>query len=126
MRIDEFPRPKGNNGRGIHWSASIYHPTGATLDSWLAQLQAMKIKWVKVLDDSGGSSLELCQRLLAADMMPVVRLYRPEPNPGSIGGREQDTIRRLVAAGVRYFETNNEPDLNVEWKDGQAPANWLE
>ena len=86
----------------------------------------MKIKWVKVLDDGGGSSLELVQRLLAVDIMPIVRLYRMEPNPGTIGGREEDTIRRLVAAGVRYFETNNEPDLAVEWKGGQVPPNWLD
>lgn len=126
MRIDEFPRPKGDNRRGIHWSASVYHPAGSALNFWIAELQALKIKWVKVLDDGGGSSLELCQRLLAADMMPIVRLYRMEPNPGTIGGREQDTIRRLVAAGVRYFETNNEPDLAAEWKGGQMPSNWLD
>lgn len=126
MRIDEFPRPKGDNRRGIHWSGSIYHPTGSALDFWMDELQAMKMKWVKVLDDSGGSSLELVQRLLAVDIMPVVRLYRGEPNPGSIGGREEDTIRRLVAAGVRYFETNNEPDLGVEWKGGVVPPNWLD
>ena len=61
----------------------------------------MHIKWVKLLDDSGGSSLEVCQRLLAADIMPIVRLYRQEPNPGHIGGREEDTIRRMVEAKVK-------------------------
>lgn len=126
MRIEDFPRPKADNRRGIHWSASVYHPSGPSLDFWLNELQAMKIKWVKVLDDGGGSALEVAQRLLAADIMPVVRLYRSEPNPGTISGREEDTIRRLVAAGVRYFETNNEPDLAVEWKGGQVPANWLD
>ena len=126
MRIEDFPRPKADNRRGVHWSASVYHPTGAALDYWIAELQAMKIKWVKVLDDGGGSALDLSQRLLAADIMPVVRLYRSEPNPGTISGREEDTIRRLVAAGVHYFETNNEPDLAVEWKDGQVPPNWLD
>lgn len=126
MRIDEFPRPKEDNRRGLHWSASVYHPAGSALDFWIAELRALKVKWVKVLDDGGGSSLELCQRLLTADMMPVVRLYRSEPNPGTIGGREQDTAARLIAAGVRYFETNNEPDLSVEWKGGQIPPNWLD
>jgi hypothetical protein len=86
----------------------------------------MHIKWVKLLDDSGGSSLEVCQRLLAADIMPVVRLHRQEPNPGHLGSREEETIRQMVAAGVRYLETNNEPDLAVEWQGGQMPANWLE
>ncbi len=122
MRLADFPRPKNDNRRGVHWSASVYHPGGGALDFWISELQAMKIKWVKVLDDGGGSSFELCQRLLAADIMPVVRLYRIEPNPGYIGGREEDTIRRMVAAGVRYFRTNNEPDLPIEWKGGKMPS----
>ena len=63
----------------------------------------------------------LCKRLLAAGIMPVVRLYRLEPNPGHIGAREEETVRRLVAEGVRYFETNSEPDLPAEWKGGRMP-----
>jgi protocatechuate 3,4-dioxygenase beta subunit len=126
MRLEDFPRPKNDNRRGIHWSASVYHPTGSALDFWIRELQSLNIKWVKLLDDGGGSSLELCQRLLAADIMPVVRLYRLEPNPGHIGGREEDTLRRMAAAGVRYFETNNEPDLPAEWQGGRKPRNWLD
>ncbi len=74
MRIEDFPRPRGDNRRGIHWSASVYHPAGSGLDYWLDELQALRIKWVKVLDDGGGSSLELCRRLISLDIMPVVRL----------------------------------------------------
>ncbi|NOZ29094.1 MAG: carboxypeptidase regulatory-like domain-containing protein [Chloroflexi bacterium] len=125
MRIEDFPRPKDDNGRGVHWSASVYHPSGSDLDFWINELLAMKIKWVKLLDDGGGSSLELCERLLDADIMPIVRLYRKEPNPGHIGGREIETIRKLTAIGVRYFETNNEPDLPAEWST-HMPDNWLE
>ncbi len=126
MRIEDFPRPTNDNRRGVHWSASVYHPTGAALDFWISELQAMHIKWVKIMDDSGGSSLELCQRLLAADIMPIVRLYRLEPNPGHIGGREEETARVLIANGVRYFETNNEPDLPAEWQGGHMPDNALD
>lgn len=126
MRLEDYPRPKNDNGRGLHWSASVYHPSGSALDFWIDELLAMKIKWLKVLDDGGGSSLDLCKRLLAADIMPVVRLYRLEPNPGHIGGREEETIRRLVAEGVRYFETNNEPDLALEWQGGRMPDNWVD
>ncbi len=126
MRLEDYPRPKNDNGRGLHWSASVYHPAGSALDFWIDELVAMKIKWLKVLDDGGGSALELCKRLLAADIMPVVRLYRLEPNPGHIGGREEETIRRLVAEGVRYFETNNEPDLAMEWRGGRMPDNWVD
>ena len=125
MRVEDFPRPANDNRRGIHWSASVYHPAGSTVDYWIAELKAMGIKWVKLLDDGGDSSLELCKRLFAAEIMPIVRIFRATPNPGAIGSREFDTIKRLVAEGVRYFETNNEPDLSAEWKDGYVPPNWM-
>jgi hypothetical protein len=125
MHVEDFPRPANDNRRGIHWSASVYHPAGSTVDYWIAELRAMGIKWVKLLDDGGDSSLELCKRLLAAEIMPIVRIFRATPNPGAIGSREIDTIKLLVAAGVRYFETNNEPDLSAEWKDGYVPPDWM-
>jgi len=126
MHIQDFPRPKNDNRRGIHWSPSVSHPKGAALDFWISELQAMGMKWVKLLDDGCGSSLELCQRLLAIDVMPIVRLYRLEPNPGHIEARELETARVLISAGVRYFETNNEPNLPSEWKNNRLPSNWLD
>ncbi|NOX61411.1 MAG: carboxypeptidase regulatory-like domain-containing protein [Chloroflexi bacterium] len=126
LALSDYPRPPEDNGRGVHWSASVYHPSGSDLQYWIDELKAMQIKWVKVLDDSGGSSLELCQTLLANGIMPIVRMYRERPNPGRISGREMDAIRRLIDAGVRYFETNNEPDLPAEWQNNHKPPNWLE
>ena len=126
MPLSQFPRPPQDNGRGVHWSASVYHPSGADLQFWIDELKAMQIKWVKVLDDGGGSSIELCQALLANEIMPIVRIYRERPNPGHIGGREIDTIQRLIDIGVRYFETNNEPYLPAEWQDNHMPSNWLD
>jgi hypothetical protein len=126
MRVEDFPRPVNDNRRGIHWSSSVYHLTGSAADFWIGELKAMGIKWVKLLDDSGGSSLDFCKRLLAAEIMPVVRLFRAAPNPGAIGGRETEAIKRMVAEGVRYFETNNEPDLPAEWKGGQMPPDWMD
>ena len=124
--IADFPRPPDDNGRGVHWSARVYHPTGDDLRNWMQELQALQIKWVKLLDDGGGSSIELCQALIDNGIMPVVRLYRARPNPGHIGGREIDTIKRLTQAGVYYIETNNEPDLPAEWQGGSKPENWLD
>lgn len=124
--LAEFPRPPQDNGRGVHWSARLYHPTGPDLQYWMNELKAMQIKWVKILDDGGGSSLELAQTLIANEIMPIVRIYRERPNPGHLGGREVDTVLRLIAAGVRYLETNNEPDLPAEWRDGHRPHDWLD
>ncbi len=123
--LSDFPRPPLDNGRGVHWSTRVYHPTGADLQHWIDELHALQIKWVKLLDDSGGSSIDLCRAFLDNGIMPVVRLYRDKPNPGHLGGREIEALERFVDAGVSYFEANNEPDLAAEWKDGHRPANWL-
>ena len=93
---------------------------------WSEQLQAMGIKWVKVVDDGGGSGLLLARRLVDIGVMPVVRLYWPEQNPGNIGSRGIDAVREYLKWGVCYFETNNEPDLALEWKDRRRPENWLD
>lgn len=124
--LAEFPRPPQDNGRGVHWSARLYHPTGPDLQYWMNELKAMQIKWVKILDDGGGSSLELARALLDNEMMPIVRIFRERPNPGHLSAREADAVQRLIAAGVRYFETNNEPDLAAEWRDNHRPDDWLD
>ena len=125
-QLSDFPRPPDDNGRGVHWSASVYHPSGAALQQWIKELQALQIKWVKLLDDGGTSSLEICRALLDNGIMPIVRIYRDRPNPGHLDGRGVDAVHKLVAAGVRYIEANNEPDLPAEWKNNHRPANWLD
>lgn len=126
MSIPDFPRPPEDNGRGVHWTVNVYPPDPATMQRWIAELVALQIKWLKLLDDSGGSSEPLVRALIDNGIMPVVRIYRERPNPGHLDGRGQLAVRKLIAAGARYFETNNEPDLAAEWEDNHRPANWLE
>ncbi len=127
MELKDYPRPKNDNGRGIHWSPGLYNDhlfeTGE-IEGWVNELLEMQIKWVKVIDDGGGSTIELCERLLENDIFPVVRLYMD--SPGHIRMREEETIRDLISIGVRYFETKNEPDLDIEWHDDRKPPNWLD
>ncbi len=132
--IKDFPRPPSDNGRGLHGSASTGWSGGTEgYDYWISELAAMGIKWFKVLDD-GGDSIRFCENLLAAGIFPIVRIIRqdpppndiPEPNPGHVGAAEEETIKRLIAAGVRYFETNNEPNQGAEWKHNAMPGDTLE
>lgn len=126
-----FPRPPTN--RGIHWTASCDHSrTLAEWPFWSKELTDMNIGWVKLLDNGGGSSINLCKALKSVGIEPVVRMYRPRPNPGHLQSlatsvpktpvpltvANLDTVSRLVNAGVRYFETNNEPNLIDEWDPG--------
>ena len=84
MDLRDYPRPKGDTGIGVHWSAG--YPAvvgiGQIRDFWLPELQAMGVKWVKLAQYDGG--LELAELLLKNDIMPIVRLYRFQPNPGTL------------------------------------------
>ena len=124
--LNHFPRPAGDNGRGVHWSHSQYAWGKDNWDFWKDQIQAMNLKWIKVLDDGSGSVMGFIKRLIDIKVMPVIRFYREEPNPGRIGSREAATVRRYAELGAVYFETNNEPDLALEWDNRRRPPNWLD
>ncbi|MBN1218710.1 MAG: hypothetical protein JXM69_07270 [Anaerolineae bacterium] len=124
--LEHFPRPPHDTGRGVHWSSNQYLWGKEDWGFWKEQIQAMNLKWVKLLDDGGGSAMGLVKRLVDLKVMPVVRFYKEQPNPGRISSREADTARRFIEIGAMYFETNNEPDLDLEWKNRQRPSNWLE
>ena len=132
--LKDFPRPPSDNGRGLVGSASTGWSGGKEgYDFWISELVAMGIKWFKVLDNHG-DSLEICTKLLEVGIFPIVQVIRkdpppndsPEPNPGHINATEEEVIRRLVGVGVRYFETNNEPDLATEWKNEAMPGDNIE
>ncbi len=124
--LEQFPRPPQDNGRGVHWSQSQYFWGKQDWGFWKEQIQAMQLKWIKILDDGGGSALGLARRLVDLQVMPVVRFYREEPNPGRISSRETDAAKRFAEMGAFYFETNNEPDLDLEWAGRKRPPNWLD
>ena len=132
--LKDFPRPSNDNGRGLVGSASTGWSGGKEgYDFWISELEALGVKWFKVLDDHG-DSLTLCTKLLEAGIFPIVRIIRrdpppndsPEPNPGHINATEEEVVRRLIGVGVLYFETNNEPNLPTEWKNEAMPGDNIE
>jgi len=86
----------------------------------------MQLSYVKIIDDGGGSGLQLANRLVDLGIMVVVRMYWPQQNPGNIGSRGMDAMREYIKRGVVYVEVNNEPDLALEWKNHHRPDNWLD
>ncbi len=121
MELRDYPRPKGDTGIGVHWNAGFPSAVGLgrIQDFWLPELFALGVKWVKLSRHDGG--LELAGLLLKNDIMPIVRLYRFHPNPGTLDDNALAAVKDYVAAGVRYFEFNNEPDLGVEWQSTEVP-----
>lgn len=130
LSLSDYKRPPHDNGRGIAgFPAAGWKGGDRGYDTWIAELQQLGIKWVRVVDDSG-DSLPFCDKLLRAGIFPIVKITRrdlppndsPEPNPGHISAREELTIKKLIDLGVAYFETNNEPDNPVEWKQHAIPG----
>jgi hypothetical protein len=116
MDLNDYPRPANDTGIGIHWSAGQAAAVGMgkIRDFWIPELRAMGVKWVKIFNHDG--ALDFCELLLAEGFFPIVRLYRQRPDPGLLGVKERVHLDTLIRVGVRYFEFNNEPDVDVEWK----------
>ena len=130
MRLRDYPRPPDDTGIGMHWSGG--HPAAVGSAKlrryWIPELQRLGVKWVKFLHDGG---LEFAELLLEAGIMPVVRLFREDPNStdiekATLTPRELRYLDEYLALGVRYFEFNNEPELPNEWQGGHAPADAID
>lgn len=126
MELHEYPRPANDTGIGIHWVPGYAAAVGMApiRDTWLPELRALGVKWVKVYNHDGAQ--DFVEVLLAEGFMPILRIYRPAPNPGRLGLREVVHIDSYVRLGVRYFEFNSEPDRESEWKGGRLPPNGLD
>ncbi len=116
MELSDFERPPSL--RGIHGSPA----THANFDHqhWIGQVQEMGMNIYKLQDDGSGSVLEFARKLRANNIMPIVRMQREKPNPGTLPSKALSTVRRYIDEGItRWFEVNNEPNLHYEWQDGQ-------
>ncbi len=130
MELKDYPRPPKDTGIGVHWSPGNSGAVGAgdLQKKWIPQLQRMGVKWVKLLHPGG---VEFAELLLEAGIMPVVRIYRHRPNSRDLSkavltSEEIDYLKDYLAAGVRYFEFNNEPELAGEWEGAQLPPDAID
>lgn len=126
MELHEYPRPANDTGIGLHWSAGYASAVGISKirEFWIPEMKAMGVKWVKIFNHDG--ALDFAELLLAEGLMPIVRIYRPSPNPGRLGVKEIVQIDSFLRIGARYFEFNSEPDQDSEWKGGRVPANGID
>ena len=117
-----FPTPVGNNGWGMHWMPNTSQDRG-TVDRFVAELVKMHIKWLVFLNDGTdiGSNDYLVEKLVANNIMPVMRLYR-----SGVLAYDGDILAMVThyrAKGVYYYQLYNEPNVNAENHQGFANPN---
>ena len=103
----------------MHWIPTVKQEP-AVVDRFVAEVVKMHIKWVVFLNDGTnvGDNDYLVRKLVANDIMPVMRLYRSTITPydGDLGA----VVRHYRSLGVYYFQLYNEPNVNVENHQGFA------
>lgn len=135
ITLNKYLRPQDGSRLGLHWTPVPGH-AHSDLTPFINDVVCMNIKWVTLLDDGGGSSLQsnpyydgksIIEVLTERDIIPIVRfLCAPLAR---FDARLKDTSERLVHAGVRYILWMNEPETPGEWKeDGEIkiPKDWVQ
>lgn len=121
--LDRYPRPFGDNGWGMHWFPT-YEQDMQTINRFVLELQRMHVRWVVLLNDGTdiGRNDFLVKRLLAAQMMPVMRLYvhGVVPYDDNLG----EAVRHYRDLGVQYFQLYNEPNLFAEAAGREPNPDW--
>lgn len=117
MALSEFPRPEGDNGRGMHWIPTT-RSSDDVVDRFVREAKEMKIKWMVILNDDAkiGENDYLVKQLVANGIMPIMRIYTPNGRP--IQGDLEKLVTHYRQLGVFYYQLYNEPNLNVENPDG--------
>lgn len=124
MELHEYPRPEDDTGIGVHWCAGVSAAPLEMVEAfWLRELIELGVKWVKIADQRG--ALQLSKALLAARIMPIIQIVRETAGPGPLLAAELEEVERLVAAGVRYFELDGEPDGAAFWGRARLPDDAL-
>jgi len=117
MALADFPRPAGDNGRGMHW-VPITRTSNDVVDRFVKEAKEMKIKWMVILNDDAkiGDNDYLVKQLVNNGIMPIMRIYTPHGRP--IQGDLKALVNHYRPMGVQYYQLYNEPNLNVENPDG--------
>lgn len=119
LALEEYPRPAGDNGWGMHWIPTV-SSSPDVVDRYVREAKEMGMKWMVVLNEGTqiGANDYLVSQLVHNGIMPVMRIYTPGLAP--ITGDIEAMVRHYKQLGVSYFQLYNEPNLRLE-NDGAEP-----
>jgi len=123
MTIRDWPRPPGDNGRGMHFLIHPYYEE-AELDRQIARLRYLNVKWCLVLYADAYQLEKAATRFRDAGIYVV---WRKSKRPYErIYGLEED-VHYLQSLGMPpYMQIYNEPSLAAEWEGRIDQAAYLE
>jgi hypothetical protein len=95
------------NPRGLHNKQ-------APIKMNIGELVAMKLGWAKYVAIDGEYVNDTAE-CLSYNITPIIRIWRPRFGAGVPDGEMLRDWRNYVAAGAKWFEYYNEPNLDTEW-----------
>jgi predicted nucleic acid-binding Zn-ribbon protein len=129
MDLQDYPRPKHDNGRGIHWFPTLGQRR-AIVDQNVARLVDLKLRWLVLWNGLDDAALlvndHLIKKLTAAGIAPIMHVYLRPIAP--LDDAALTRLHRLVAfyrdppRRVDYFQLFYEPNVADEWSQGQMPG----
>lgn len=128
MNLKDYPRPKNDNGRGVHWFPTLGQRR-AVVDENVPRLVDLKLRWLVFWNGLDDPALlvndYLIKRLVAAGICPVMHIYLRPIAP--LDDAALTRLHRLVSfyrdpvRRVDYFQLFYEPNVAGEWPGEQMP-----
>lgn len=124
MRLDQFPRPRGDTGIGFHYYTDTSHYDRQSLRYWLGELKDLGASWLVLPSTIEQPIPEFFVReLIAAHVEPVVRVdvwpIRPVDRSAFMA-----VCQKYADWGAYYLHVYSEPNLATQWRveDWTAPG----
>ncbi len=117
--LKTFPRPAGDNGRGLHFSIDLRDESIART---VEQLVSINARWTLIYAQDELQAGRAAKACWQAGIMPVVRIGKRidqgfDPIP---------YVDALKAIGAPpYIQIFNEPGDTREWRNDVPPPDWL-
>jgi len=114
MELKDWPRPQGDNGRGVHFLAQPYF-TDEELDLNVARVKELGLKWCVV---HYGDEIQLERAARRFKEIGVTVVWRKMLRPYERYYDWGRDVRILKELGMPpYMQIYNEPNLSAEWDD---------
>ncbi len=120
-RLKTFPRPPGDNGRGIHFTLDMKQ---STVDSDLQKAKDLGVKWAVLFAGDQEQAVRAATQVWNAGIMPIVRFnIKTNQTGANFQSWLRITSQQLNAKNIpAYIQIYNEPVSQVEWTSGSYPV----